>query len=75
MNIIENAEKECAVLGALFQGIVNEMKVGISIELLFALEKKLRISRPFNPKVFIIPYFILRHSNDSFNRQMLFLFL
>ncbi|CAF1556541.1 unnamed protein product, partial [Adineta ricciae] len=26
MNIIENAEKECAVLGSLFQGIVNEMK-------------------------------------------------
>jgi len=30
MNIIENAEKECAVLGSLFQGIVNEMKVRIS---------------------------------------------
>lgn len=29
MNIIENAEKECAVLGTLFQGIVNEMKVCI----------------------------------------------
>ena len=27
MNIMETAEKECAVLGALFQGIVNEMKV------------------------------------------------
>jgi hypothetical protein len=27
MNVIENAEKECAVLGSLFQGIVNEMKV------------------------------------------------
>lgn len=27
MNLIENAEKECAVLGTLFQGIVNEMKV------------------------------------------------
>ena len=27
MNIVENAEKECAVLGSLFQGIVNEMKV------------------------------------------------
>lgn len=27
MNIVETAEKECAVLGALFQGIVNEMKV------------------------------------------------
>nr|AMP82809.1 MTSS1-like protein A-like protein [Adineta vaga complex sp. C JFF-2016] len=26
MNVIENAEKECAVLGSLFQGIVNEMK-------------------------------------------------
>jgi len=26
MNLIENAEKECAVLGSLFQGIVNEMK-------------------------------------------------
>ena len=30
MNIIENAEKECAVLGSLFQGIVNEMKVCIN---------------------------------------------
>lgn len=29
MNIIENAEKECAILGSLFQGIVNEMKVSI----------------------------------------------
>ena len=29
MNIIENAEKECAVLGSLFQGIVNEMKVSV----------------------------------------------
>jgi hypothetical protein len=27
MNVIETAEKECAVLGSLFQGIVNEMKV------------------------------------------------
>ena len=27
MNIIESAEKECAVLGSLFQGIINEMKV------------------------------------------------
>ncbi|CAF0952060.1 unnamed protein product [Rotaria sordida] len=26
MNIMENAEKECAILGSLFQGIVNEMK-------------------------------------------------
>ncbi|UJR30738.1 hypothetical protein I4U23_018258 [Adineta vaga] len=26
MNVIENAEKECAVLGSLFQGIINEMK-------------------------------------------------
>lgn len=26
MNVIETAEKECAVLGSLFQGIVNEMK-------------------------------------------------
>ena len=32
MNIIENAEKECAVLGSLFQGIVNEMKVRINIK-------------------------------------------
>jgi hypothetical protein len=31
MNIIENAEKECAVIGTLFQGIVNEMKVSINI--------------------------------------------
>lgn len=27
MNIMENAEKECAVLGVLFQGIINDMKV------------------------------------------------
>jgi hypothetical protein len=27
MNLIENAEKECVVLGSLFQGIVNDMKV------------------------------------------------
>ena len=27
MNVIENAEKECAVLGSLFQDIINEMKV------------------------------------------------
>jgi len=27
MNVIETAEKECAVLVSLFQGIVNEMKV------------------------------------------------
>ena len=32
MNIIENAEKECAVLGTLFQGIINEMKVRINID-------------------------------------------
>jgi hypothetical protein len=32
MNIIENAEKECAVLGTLFQGIINEMKVCINID-------------------------------------------
>ncbi len=31
MNIIENAEKECAVLGSLFQGIVNEIKFFINI--------------------------------------------
>jgi hypothetical protein len=31
MNIIEDAEKECAVLGSLFQGIVNEMKVRINM--------------------------------------------
>lgn len=30
MNVIENAEKECAVLGTLFQGIVNEMKVSFN---------------------------------------------
>lgn len=29
MNVIETAEKECAVLGSLFQGIVNEMKVSV----------------------------------------------
>ncbi|CAF3463734.1 unnamed protein product [Rotaria sp. Silwood1] len=31
MNVIENAEKECAVLGTLFQGIVNEMKNSSSL--------------------------------------------
>ncbi|CAF2134158.1 unnamed protein product [Rotaria magnacalcarata] len=31
MNLIENAEKECAVLGTLFQGIVNEMKNSSSL--------------------------------------------
>jgi hypothetical protein len=30
MNVIETAEKECAVLGSLFQGIVNEMKVSVN---------------------------------------------
>ena len=39
MNIIENAEKECAVLGSLFQGIVNEMKV-CTYELLSAKRRK-----------------------------------
>lgn len=29
MNVIESAEKECAILGSLFQSIVNEMKVSI----------------------------------------------
>jgi len=31
MNIVETAEKECTVLGALFQGIVNEMKNSSSL--------------------------------------------
>jgi hypothetical protein len=49
MNIIETAEKECAVLGSLFQGIVNEMKVCINIydniQLLPVRQKKRKMKK------------------------------
>ena len=37
MNVIDTAEKECAVLGSLFQGIVNEMKVSSNKSSVFSI--------------------------------------
>ena len=66
MNVIETAEKECAVLGSLFQGIVNEMKVSVHrtssrnpIEQIRRRKKKShrlerRVWRPSNAKDSII---------------------